>query len=120
MNEKNYEEEFELLERVDFLNEQVKTLATNLAVCLSKIKSKAPEIGRMEPDFVRLVNNTVKIVQEISVIIEVARNHDNQTSHIRAANINTDRLENKLEAILSQCGEIMEMMTVRTEEKIPE
>ena len=56
----------DLLREVDELNEGVKALALNLAIYLAKAKEQSADLSRLEPDFVKLVNGTVKVVQELT------------------------------------------------------
>jgi len=67
-----------LLETVDALGEQTKDLALNLALYLAKIKARksSEKLRRMEPEFIRLVNGTVKVVQELTVILKAARHKE--------------------------------------------
>jgi len=102
-----------LVDQVDALNEEVRVLALNLAIYLAKAKNKSAELDRLEPDFIRLVNGTVKVVQELTVVINAARNtedfkySDNMNSHQ-----GNDLIENKLHNILDQCTRILTALSV--------
>ena len=117
MTEKNGRKENRLIEKVDFLSDEVKTLSLNLAGTLAKIQNKTDDFNRLEPDLIRLVNNAVKVVQEISVILDAARNKDKSVSKFVDGQINTARLEMRLESILSQCNEIMEALAQKADVK---
>jgi hypothetical protein len=99
-----------LVEKADQLNEEVKTLALNLAIYLAKKSKDSEDLSRLEPDFIRLVNGTVKVVQELAVIINAARNQE--TIAWDAANLKgrEDLLEMRLRSILEQCGRILQSL----------
>ncbi len=102
-----------LVEQVDSLNEEVKVLALNLAIYLAKAKSKSDELGRLEPDFIRLVNGTVKAVKELAVVINAARNSEDFKYSENTNNPNHNELiENKLHNILEQCTRILTALSV--------
>lgn len=97
----------DIVEQVDGLTEEVKTLALNLAIYLAKAKPQSGHLTRLEPDFIRLVNGTVKAVQEISRIIQAARNHEPLVFDVPSDRVTPDHIEVKLRSILNQCGQIM-------------
>ncbi len=99
--------ELEMVEQVDMLGDQVKTLALNMAIYLAKTKNDCEQISRLEPEFIRLVNGTVKVVQELAVIINAARNSEKMVWDVASGRIGHDMLEMKLRAILDQCSKIM-------------
>ena len=100
--------DIELVEQVDALNEEVKGLALNLAIYLAKAKSASEEINRMEPEFIQLVNGTVKAVQELGVLINAARSQETMIFDIPSGRRQgPDRIETKLRAILDQCARVM-------------
>ena len=108
-----------LIAKVDNLSEEVKELSLNLAGTLAKIKGKTEDYASIEPSLMRLINNAVKVVQEISVILDAARNKDQSVGKIVDGQINTARLEMRLESILAQCNEIIEALAQQTEVKNP-
>jgi hypothetical protein len=99
-----------IIEQVDELNEEVRVLALNLAIYLAKAKSKSHQLSRLEPDFIRLVNGTVKVVQELAAIINAARNLDVMVNDLVDQPPGTDPIEIRLNAILEQCNHIMESL----------
>ncbi|MFH2050535.1 MAG: hypothetical protein ABIJ12_13950 [bacterium] len=102
-----------LVEQVDALNEEVRVLALNLAIYLAKVKNKSNELGRLEPDFIRLVNGTVKVVKELTVVINAARNtEDFKYSDNTSIHQSNDLIENKLHNILDQCTRILTALSV--------
>ena len=98
----------ELVEQVDALGEEVKTLALNLAIYLAKAKSGSKKLLHLEPDFIRLVNGTVKAVQELAGFINTARNAGTGAADQPGRpTVGPDPLEARLRCILDQCGRIM-------------
>ena len=104
-------QELNLINQVDALNEEVKTLALNLAIYLAKNKSRSDDLSRLEPDFIRLVNGTIKIVQDLAVIINAARNMEKMAWDVAAKKTGEDLLEMKLRSILDQCRRVMQTLT---------
>lgn len=102
----------DLVEQVDHLNDEVKTLALNLAVQMAKVRSRnlAPELVKMEPQFIRLVNGAVKAVKDMAVILEAARNKEIMVYDVPSGREAEDRIEYGLRSILAQCNEIMETL----------
>ncbi|MCB2230587.1 hypothetical protein KQH82_07720 [bacterium] len=102
-------EETDLVAEVDQLNEQVKTLALNLAIYLAKAKSKNPsvQLERLEPEFIRLVNGTVKVVQEMTVLLNAAKNTEVMAYDPPSGKQVEDHLSVRLQAIARQCASIL-------------
>lgn len=100
----------QLISKVEHLNEEVKSLALNMAIYLAKIKKDSKTISSMEPEFIRLVNSTVKVVQDLTVIIEAAKNTNNGNSVSSSTYKMTVHLESKLNSIVTQCQEIIETL----------
>jgi len=100
-----------IIERVNTMSEEVRLLALNLAIYLAKAKQGSTELNRLEPDFMRLVNGTVKAVREIGHIINAARNAQDMAYDIPTGRIPNDHLELKLRSILDQCGKIMQSLS---------
>lgn len=97
----------ELVDQVDELSEQVRILALNLAIYLAKAKSKSEELSQLEPDFIRLVNGTVSVLQEIERIVAAARNLETLVYDVPSGQFRRDQIELRLRSILDQCGRIM-------------
>jgi hypothetical protein len=96
-----------IIDQVDAISEEVRLLALNLAIYLAKAKKGNEELNRLEPDFVSLVNGSIKAVQEVGMIINAARNNEALVYDIPSGNLHRDRLEMKLISILNQCGRIL-------------
>ncbi|MEW6050505.1 MAG: hypothetical protein AB1644_05520 [Candidatus Zixiibacteriota bacterium] len=107
--EQKHRRDLALLEEVDALGEEVKTLALNLAIYLAKIKAEANSeaLNRMEPDFIKLVNGTVRVVQEMTAILNAARNMERMVYEVPSGTLRDDRLEARLRSVLEQCGQIL-------------
>ncbi len=100
-----------LIDQVDSLNEEVKVLALNLAIYLAKAKGSNEQLQQLEPDFIRLVNGTVKVVQELAVVIDAARNQKLEVGPSATDRIQTELLEAKLRSILEQCTKVMNSLS---------
>jgi len=98
-----------LLEVVEDLGEETKDLALNLALYLAKAKAKSnPEqLSRLEPDFIRLVNGAVKVIQELTVILDAARDRETTVYEVPSGKVKQDQMEVRLEAIVQQCNQIL-------------
>ncbi len=97
----------DVIDQVEYLGDEVKTLAINLAIYLAKAKGKSDSLTRMEPDFIKLVNGTVKVVQELTSIINAARNMETMAYEVPSGAVTGDQLESRLQAILQQCNKII-------------
>lgn len=115
-NERNTD--LDMLDQVDNLNEQVKALALNLAIYLAKAKGRSDELSRLEPEFMRLINGSVKVVQELALIIAAARNAETIAYDVPSGMAHVDRIEIKLNSILQQCHEIMRTLARETDIRI--
>ena len=107
--------DLEMLDQVDQLNEQVKALALNLALYLARVKGSSDELSRLEPEFMRLINGSVKVVQEVALIISAARNAEIMAFDVPSGVSRSDRIEIKLNSILQQCQEIMRTLAKETD-----
>jgi len=105
-------EALELLGTIDEMGEQTKDLALNLALYLAKVKARksSETLRKMEPEFIRLVNGTVKVVQELTVILKAARHEEKMVYEPPSGAETRDRLMGKLEAISQQCNQILESL----------
>lgn len=108
-----HQRDLALLDEVDGLGEEVKTLALNLAIYLAKVKAEANSdaINRLEPDFIKLVNGTVRVVQEMTAILNAARNLERMVYEVPSGQLRNDRLELKLRSVLEQCSQILTTLT---------
>jgi len=103
--------EIGILEEVDSLNEEVKVLALNLAIYLAKKKAGSDQISRLEPEFMRLVNGTIKVVREISAILNAANHLEKMVYNPPSSSLGKDQIEIRLNAILEQCESIRMRLT---------
>lgn len=102
----------EMINEVDALNEEVKTLALNLAIYLAKAKANqaSDKINKLEPEFIRLVNGTVKVVQELTFTLNAARNNETMVYEPPSGKLPMDEIEFKLQAIVKQCSNLMDIL----------
>ncbi len=116
-DEQNRQEALELLETVDALNEDTKDLALNLALYLAKAKASgnSEQLKQMEPEFIRLVNGTIKVVQEITYILNAARNKEKMVFQLPSGQVTRDHIEDKLESVAQQCMRIQETLAQVTD-----
>ena len=105
------EKNLAVVTRVDALNDEVKSLALKMAVYLAKTKGASAELTRLEPDFIRLVNGTVKVVQEITNIINAANNLDKMVYQVPSGKLDKDQIEMKLKTILELCRKIQNTLS---------
>ncbi len=107
--DRKHQRSLTLVEDVDNLSEEVRTLALNLAIYLAKVKSQtqSEKLNQMEPDFIKLVNGTVRVVQELTAILNAARNMERMIYDVPSGKVPQDRTEQRLRSILDQCGEIL-------------
>ncbi|UCE23386.1 MAG: hypothetical protein JSU74_08765 [Candidatus Zixiibacteriota bacterium] len=107
--------DLEILDQVDLLNDEVKKLALNLAIYLAKAKGNSDELNRLEPEFMKLINGSVKVVQELALIISAARNAETMAYDVPSGANQSDRIETKLNSILQQCQDIMRTLAKQTD-----
>ena len=107
--DRKHQRSLSVVEEVDYLSEEVRTLALNLAIYLAKVKSQtqSEKLNQMEPDFIKLVNGSVRVVQEMTGILNAARNMERMIYDVPSGNVPHDRMETRLRSILDQCGEIL-------------
>ncbi len=103
--------EVTIVEKVDRLSEEVKMLALNLAIYLAKAKPNSKRINEMEPDFVRLVNGTIKVVQEIAQLIAAARHSETMVYDVPSGTVPFDHIGIELQSLLYQVGRIMNSLS---------
>jgi len=107
----NYRRELAIVEKVDALAEEVRILALNLAIYLAKAKAASAELNQLEPDFIRLVNGSVKVAQEVGQVIGAARNLERTVYEPPSGNLNRDKVEVRLRSILDQCGRVLSALS---------
>ena len=101
----------DIIEQVDNLNEEVRVLALNLAIYLAKAKSESEKLHELEPDFIRLVNGSVKVAQEVAQIISAARNQEKMVYDVPSGQVSRDQIEVRLRSILDQCARVMSALS---------
>lgn len=102
----------DVIAEVDRLSEEVKGLAVDLAMMLAKLRARS-EDGRfdsLEPDFIRLVNGSVKVIREITIILNAAQNREKMVYDIPSGKFAKDRIEVKLHGVLEQTNRVLESL----------
>ncbi len=107
MDTQEQEQNNQLIETVDKLNENVKQMAVDLALYLAKAKKDSQIVNKMEPQFIQLVNTTIKVVQEIAVVVRAASDNEKVQYHLPSGRGIKDQVEVKLNSIMEQCAVIM-------------
>ena len=104
-----------LIDQVDELAEEAKTLALNLALYLAKARvgPQGDIINRLEPDFIRLVNGTVRVMQELTRVLGAARNLQNDQPPSAAGQVDHEELETRLQVILERCSHVLAALSER-------
>ena len=99
----------DLINVVDTLSDETKDLALNLALYLARVKAQtnSEQLKRMEPEFIRLVNGAVKVVQELACILNAARNEEKMVYQLPSGKLAKDHIEQKLEQVVQQCNRIL-------------
>ena len=103
--------ERDIVDQVDELNEEVKVLALNLAIYLARAKGESDQLQKLEPDFIRLVNGSVKVVKELAAVISAARNDEAMALDQPASGNGRDQIEIRLRSLLDQCNKIMSALS---------
>jgi hypothetical protein len=98
-----------LVDEVERLNEEVRALALNLAVCLARVRAEAEseDLKRLEPKFIRLINGTVKMAQELAGVLNTSRHRDQIDLDMPDEKRRHERIETGLRAIEEQCRHIL-------------
>ncbi len=98
--EKKYPESADLIDQVDDLADQVKTLALNLAITLAREKSKIKDLYILEPEFTQLINKSVGVIREITKILRSLRADKDSSPQALIETEGINRIETSLEEIL--------------------
>jgi len=101
--------ELDLLSQVDSLSEEVKAMALNIALYLAKARSEkgSATLDRLEPEFIRLVNGTVRVVSDLTNVLNAARNAETMVYEVPSGLQTRDHIEQRLQSILSQCKNLL-------------
>ncbi len=92
-------------------------LALNLAIHLARVKNESETLLNLEPEFIRLVNGTIKAAQEISHILQAASNNEKMVYEIQSGRELKDHIEIKLNHVLEQCYIIKAKLTIDSNNK---
>ena len=100
-----------LADQVDYLADQVKMLALNLAINLAKAKNDVQELAFMENEFTKLINGSVEVIREVSGILRVFRNEDKMVYDPPSRSDRFDRIEKSLHDIHDLSQDILEVIS---------
>lgn len=103
----NEEQNPNLADQVDYLSDQVKMLALNLAINLAKAKNDVQELAFMENEFTRLINGSVEVIREVNGILKVFRNEDRMVYEPPSQSGKLDKIEQSLNDISELSRDIL-------------
>ena len=89
-----------LIDQVDNLAEQAKTMALNLALTLAHEKSKIKDLKVLEPEFTRMINKSVGVIREITKILGMLRSDKPGAPQTPINSERFDKIETSMEEIL--------------------
>ncbi len=115
--EKKYPESANLIDQVDDLADQVKTLALNLAITLAREKSKIKDLYILEPEFTQLINKSVGVIREITKILRTLRADKDRTPQAPIEVEGINRIEAALEEILHVSQNVLKNVRVLKQRK---
>lgn len=101
---------------VNSMAEQVRILALNLAINLAREKHNIKELNFLEPDFTKLINGSVDVIKEISVILKTVKNEDKMIYAPPSSSEKLDHIESSLNEILNLSRNVLEVITRIKEE----
>ncbi len=107
----NEERNPNLADQVDYLSDQVKMLALNLAINLAKAKNDVQELAFMENEFTKLINGSVEVIREVNGILRVFRNEDRMVYEPPSQSGKLDKIEKSLNDISDLSREILEIIS---------
>lgn len=101
-----------IVDEVDRLSDEVKSLAVDLALILAKVKSNKDDgkLITMEADFMRLINGSVKVVREVAIILNAAQNKETMVWEAPSGKMTKDQIEVKLNGVLEQCNRVLDSL----------
>lgn len=94
----NHEQD-SMINQIDGLTDQVKTLALNLAITLAREKKQIKDLTLLEPDFTKLINGSVDVIKEVTEIIRTLQGDGKRSDLKSLDDKNLIRIENSLNEI---------------------
>jgi methyl-accepting chemotaxis protein len=88
-----------LIDQINGLTDQVKTLALNLAITLAREKKQIKDLTLLEPEFTKLINGSVDVIREISEILKALQGDRKDSDLKNLDNRNLSRIEGSLNEI---------------------
>lgn len=98
-------------DQVNQLADQVKMLALNLAINLAKSKNEIEDLTVLEPEFTKLVNGSVEIVKEVTMILKAFKNEEKLVYSANDSGRNFERIEMSLNEILTLSKNVQESIS---------
>ena len=96
-----------LVDQVDELADQVKTLALNLAITLAREKTRVKDLTVLEPEFTHLINKSVGVVREITKILRSVSGGEEDGSRSQIEHDCIVGMETSLEEIQSVAQNVL-------------
>jgi len=96
-----------LVDQVDELADQVKTLALNLAITLAREKTRVKDLAVLEPEFTHLINKSVGVVREITKILRSVSGGEEDGSRSQIEHDCIVGMETSLEEIQSVAQNVL-------------
>jgi len=112
-----YSDNENLVGYVDNLADQAKMLALNLALTLARKKTEIEDLTILEPEFVRLINNSVNVIREITKILRTFQGDGQSVSDEPIKKRNFERIETSLNEILDLSNNVLKTIQVLKERK---
>ena len=103
--------------QLDMLAEEVKTLALNLAINLARSKHEIAELSYLEPEFTKLINGSVEVIREITMMMRAFRNEEKMVYAPMRNSTGPDKIEASLNEILEKSRNIIEAIALMKKRK---
>jgi len=103
--------ERDLVDEVTTLAEEVKIKALNLAISLAKSKENTRELRVLEPAFTKLINGSMDVIREVTVIVRAYCSEEAMVSESPSAFGQFDRIERSLNDIHRLSREVLGAIT---------
>lgn len=104
--DKKSPETIDVVAEVESLSAEIKDMAVDLAIYLARAQHSATELKSLEPDFIRLINGSVKVVAQLGQIVKSARQKDKIVYELPEPGRSRDQVETRLKSILDQCSRL--------------
>jgi methyl-accepting chemotaxis protein len=112
-----YSDNENLVGQVDNLADQAKMLALNLAITLARKKTEIEDLTILEPEFTKLINNSVNVIREITKILRTFQGKGQSVSKELIEKKNFDHIETSLNEILCLSHNVLKAVRALKEQK---